>query len=85
MDDDGPGRPPEVTDDEILDAFKTADEPVLTASEVADRLPIERRGLLTRLDDLEERGFLRSKKTGGRSAVWWYPGHTSTKSVEPER
>jgi predicted ArsR family transcriptional regulator len=85
MDDNGPGRPPEVTDDEILDVFKTADEPVLTASEVADRLPIERRGLLTRLNDLEERGFLWSKKTGGRSAVWWYPGHTSTKPVEPER
>lgn len=82
---DGPGRPPEVTDDEILNAFETASEPVLTASEVADRLPIERRGLLTRLGDLEERGFLRSKKTGGRSAVWWYPGHTSTKPVEPER
>ena len=85
MTEDDPGRPPEVTDDEILDTFKTADEPVLTASEVAGRLPIERRGLLTRLGRLEERGFLRSKKTGGRSAVWWYPGYTSTKPVDPER
>lgn len=82
---DGPGRPPEVTDDEILSTFEAADEPVLTASEIAERLPIERRGLLTRLDNLETRGFLRSKKTGGRSAVWWYPGHTSTKPVEPDR
>lgn len=85
MGNDGPGRPPEVTDEEILSAFKTASEPVLTASEVAEKLPIERRGLLARLDNLEEQGFLRSKKTGGRSAVWWYPGHTSTKPVEPER
>lgn len=83
--DNGPGRPPEVTDDEILNVFETAAEPVLTASEVAERLPIERRGVLTRLDDLEERGFLRSKKAGGRSTVWWYPGYTSTMPVEPER
>ena len=85
MGDDGPGRPPEVTDDEILTVFDTAATPVLTAPEVAEQLPIERRGLLARLDDLEERGFLRSKKTGGRSTVWWYPGHTATKSVDPER
>jgi len=85
MGDNGPGRPPEVTDDEILTVFDTAATPVLTAPEVAEQLPIERRGLLARLDDLEERGFLRSKKTGGRSTVWWYPGHTATKPVDPER
>lgn len=83
--DDGPGRPPEVTDEEFLEVFKTSDEPVLTASEVAERLPIERRGVLARLESLEERGFLRSKKVGSRSAVWWYPGHTSTKPVEPDQ
>ena len=82
---DGPGRPPEVSDDEILNVFEAANEPVLTASEVAKQLPIERRGLLTRLDHLEEQGFLRSKKTGGRSSVWWYPGNTTTKPVDPER
>ena len=82
---DGPGRPPEVSKKEILRVFEKANEPVLTASEVAEQLPIERRGLLTRLVQLEEQGYLRSKKTGGRSTVWWYPGHTTTKPVDPDR
>ncbi|WP_345782777.1 hypothetical protein [Halobaculum litoreum] len=43
-----------------------------------------RRGILTRLESLEEQGYLRSKKVGGRSTVWWYPGHSSTRPVNPE-
>jgi predicted ArsR family transcriptional regulator len=82
--DDGPGRPPAVTDDEILTVFETSTDPVLTASEVAEQLPIERRGILTRLADLEEQGFLRSKIVGARSTVWWYPGRTSTTPVDPD-
>lgn len=82
--DDGPGRPPDVTNDEILGVFERASEPVLTASEVADRLSVGRRGILTRLEVLEEDGLLRSKKVGARSVVWWYPGHTSTVPVEGE-
>jgi Fic family protein len=81
---DGPGRPPEVSDDEILQVFESSEDPVLTSSEIASQLTIERRGLLARLEGLEERGYLRSKKTGGRSTVWWYPGHTSTQPVTPD-
>ncbi len=80
---DGPGRPPKVTDEEILDVFKSNNSPVLTASEIADHLTVGRRGMLTRLENLEERGYLKSKKVGGRSTVWWYPGHTSTRPVDP--
>lgn len=82
--DDGPGRPPEVTDEEILAVFESEDAPVLTASDVADRLEMGRRGILSRLENLEDNGFLRSKKVGARSTVWWYPGHTSTTPVKPE-
>jgi len=81
---DGPGRPPEISDAEILAVFKLENDPVLTASEIAKRLDMGRRGTLSRLENLEEEGFLRSKKVGGRSMVWWYPGHTSTKAVSPE-
>lgn len=81
----GPGRPPEVSDKEILQVFKQSDDPVLTASEIAGELDIGRRGLLSRLEKLETDGFLKSKKVGGRSTVWWYPGNTATKPVEPEQ
>jgi len=80
----GPGRPPSVSDDQILDVFKSAADPVLTSSEVAEKLEMGRRGILTRLESLEEQGYLRSKKVGGRSAVWWYPGYSSTRPVNPD-
>lgn len=65
------GRPPEVTDEEILDVFRRADEPFLIASEVADELPIGRRGVYGRLDTLHEDGTLGRKKIGGRGTGWW--------------
>jgi len=80
--DNGPGRPPEFTDEEILKIFISANDPVLTASEVAERLSVGRRGVLSRLENLEDKGFLKSKKVGARSTVWWLPGETSTKAVE---
>jgi len=65
------GRPPEVTNDEILDVFRRATEPVLIASEVADELSIGRRGVYKRLETLYEDGRLGRKKIGGRGTVWW--------------
>ena len=65
------GRPPAVTDEEILDQFRESDDPVLIASEVADELPIGRRGIYKRLESLAEDGRLGRKKIGGRGTVWW--------------
>lgn len=58
--------------------FEHAIDPVLKAGEVAEQLPIGRRAVYDRLRALEEEGVLKSKKTGARSTVWWYPGHTDT-------
>lgn len=77
-DDEKRGRKPQVSDDEILSVFREADDPVLIASEVAEHLPIGRRGVYDRLKKLCEEGRLKSKQVGGRSTVWWYPGHTNT-------
>lgn len=77
---DGPGRKPTATDDEILDVFRESADPVLTASEVAQSLPIERRATLKRLQNLFDEGVLKSKETGSGSRVWWLPGHTKTGS-----
>lgn len=75
---DGPGRKPDVSDEEILNVFERTNDPILTASEIGEEIEMGRRGVLSRLENLEERGVLESKKVGGRSVVWWYPGHTST-------
>jgi len=65
------GRKPRVTDEEILDVFRSTDDPVLSTAEVAEPLPIERRGVFNRLQQLEEEGVLTSKEIGGRNRVWW--------------
>lgn len=75
---DGPGRKPTVEDDEILEVFRNSVDPVLTATEVAEELPVGRRGTLKRLRALEEQQILKSKEVGSGSRVWWCPGHTDT-------
>ena len=72
------GRPPTVSDDQILDVFRKTSEPVLTATEVANELSMSRRAIFDRLRNLENEGTLKSKKVTARGTVWWYPGHTST-------
>lgn len=76
------GPKPEVSDEEILDVFRDSTDPFLIASEVAEELPIKRRGVYDRLKKLEEEGTLKSKQVGGRTTGWWYPGHTSTGQSE---
>lgn len=71
MPDDSPGRKPRVTDSDILDVFQNTRDPVLSTAEVAQALPIKRRGTLNRLRSLEEAGELESKEIGGRNTVWW--------------
>ncbi|WP_084568885.1 winged helix-turn-helix transcriptional regulator [Halostagnicola larsenii] len=75
---DGPGRKPIVTDDDILDIFRSSSDPVLTTSEVASNFNITHRGVRDRLEKLEQEGILECKKVGARGMVWWYPGHIST-------
>lgn len=68
-----PGRKPRVSDDDILDVFRQASDPVLTTSEVADRVDIGHRGTYDRLQKLADEGVLEMKKVGDSGAVWWYP------------
>lgn len=65
------GRKPRVTDENLLDVFRSTPDPVLSTAEVADAVPIKRRGTLNRLQALEEDGELESKQIGGRNTVWW--------------
>ena len=75
---ESPGRRPQITDEEILDVFRSTSDPVLTTSEVAAEFEITHRGVRDRLDKLAEEGTLKSKDVGARAKVWWAPGYTET-------
>ncbi|MFC4406397.1 helix-turn-helix domain-containing protein [Haloarchaeobius iranensis] len=64
------GRKPTVSDREILGIFAETTEPVLSASEVADQLPIGQTGTYQRLRELHDRGLLDTKKVG-QGRAWW--------------
>jgi len=69
----GPGRKPTVPDEDILQVFRDASEPVLTTNEVAEANDMSRRGAYSRLEDLAEKNEIKQKKIGQTGAVWWYP------------
>jgi len=78
------GRKPRVTDEDLLDVFRATSDPVLSTAEVAEQVPIKRRGVLRRLRNLEEDDQLESKQIGGRNTVWWLPnvGATQTPTMD---
>lgn len=67
------GRPPEVTDKEILNVIQTSNEPFLTTTEIAEQLPIGQRAVLNRLSKLHDQGTIKKKDLGDRYSVWWTP------------
>lgn len=72
-----PGRKPRVSDEAVLAVFRSASEPVLSTSEVAAELPIQRRATHDRLQSLVDAGEL-ARKQVAKSAIYWLPGHTAT-------
>jgi response regulator of citrate/malate metabolism len=60
----------QVTLDSVLDVFDRVEIPVLTASEVADKLDCSRPSAYNKLEALVERGELHKKKVGARAAVY---------------
>ena len=69
----GPGRKPTIPDEDILQVFCDASDPVLTTSEVAEEIDMSRRGAYSRLTDLAAENEIEQKKIGQTGAVWWYP------------
>ena len=61
----------EVTEQDILKLFERADEPVLTAQEVADEVPITRAAVTYRLNKMHEKDLIGKKETGARAVAWW--------------
>lgn len=64
------GRPPDVSDKEILRVFVEDSDPVLSTREVSNEIGLQLQGTSQRLVDLKERDFLGGKKIGPSNA-WW--------------
>jgi hypothetical protein len=61
----------EVTEQDILRVLDRSEEPVLTASDISDELPVGDKAVYLRLRDMHDDGLLGRKKVGGRAVVWW--------------
>ena len=59
-----------LSDEEILNVIRGADQKVLKTGEIADSLPISQAWTGTRLNELESEGRVHSK-SAGRGRVWW--------------
>ncbi|PHQ38026.1 hypothetical protein DJ69_13905 [Halorubrum persicum] len=64
------GRKETISDKEILIILRSATDPVLTTSEVAEETGFSLNGIRKRLYSLEEKGLVNEKKAGN-SPVWW--------------
>lgn len=67
------GRPPDVSDSEILEVFTQLEDPALFTRDVTDKLSIGRQGTYQRLNELYERDLI-NKKQNGNCIVWWISG-----------
>lgn len=61
----------EVTEQDILKVLNSADTPVLTASDIADELPVGDKAIYLRLRDMHDRGLVGRKEIGARAVAWW--------------
>ena len=74
--------------DRVLAVFEEREDRArpLTASDVMEALDCSRRTAHNKLNDLEERGDLETRKVGARSRVWWVPitGPPATPATDSE-
>lgn len=64
----GPER--QVTDERLMLEIVINPDPAVFASEIEENVPISRQRVTGRLDDLEEKQFVYSKRASGRR-LWW--------------
>ena len=62
---------------ELIELFRDTEEPVLTATEIAETFHISQQAAYDRLKRLEESGTLNKKEVGSRAVVWWLEGSQS--------
>ncbi|QLG26866.1 helix-turn-helix transcriptional regulator [Halorarum halophilum] len=70
--DEGGRYTEQITLNSVLDVFKNAVVPVLTATEVAEALDCSRPSAYNKLEELTERGDLHKKTVGAAAVVYIY-------------
>ena len=70
-DDDDRGRPPAVSDEELLAVFHGSDLPVLTVGMITKEVEIGRKAVHHRLQQLHDDGRVERLEVGARAVVWW--------------
>lgn len=60
-----------ISEQDILKVFDAADEPFLTAGEIAERLPVSRQAVNYRLAEMRDEGLVGRKDVGARAVGWW--------------
>lgn len=65
------GRDKTISDAEILHYFAVSDKPVLNVSRLEDEIDMTRQGIYSRLESLQEEGYLQSMNVGASAKVWW--------------
>jgi len=61
----------QVSQSEFLKRFAISPDPVLSAPEIADALPISNQAVNKRLETMEQEGLIESKKVGSAAKVYW--------------
>jgi len=61
----------EVTEQAILKTFDRADEPILTAKEIADELDTTSVTVTRHLKEMLDKDLVGRKETGARAVAWW--------------
>jgi len=61
---------------DLASVFVKKNEPVLTASDVAEELDITQQGAHAKLQRAQQRGAVKKKTVGARAVVWWIPDLT---------
>lgn len=64
-------RSKRLDDTEILQSIASHPDPVVTATEMADRLDYSADGMRNRLQELAEEGYIIRRDVGSRATVWW--------------
>ncbi|WP_224337872.1 HTH domain-containing protein [Haloprofundus halobius] len=59
------------TSEAVLKILETSEDPVMTATEIADKLDVSRDTVGRKLAQLAEDDEVGRKKVGARSVVWW--------------
>ena len=60
-----------LTSDDVLAVLRDADDPVLSAKEVSERLDCSSEAARQRLHDLKDSGEVKTKTVGARARIWW--------------